>query len=538
MVPPFRHPALASALLIALCLTLFFANGYSVLPYFGIQQDEAIFSGALFDNPYPWYSIQVGQTSIPLMVMSYLGATKVWLYAAVFSFFRPSVFSVRIPMLLLAVLSLWLFYRLVHRASGPRAAAFALLLLATDTSYLLTSVADWGPVVIQHLAILGGMAGMLAAYQTGKNLPLALGAFSFGIGLWDKALLVWMLSGTGLATLLVFHQEIKRHLSIRRIITAGFFFLFGALPLLIYNFDKDLETFRGNARFSTANLPTKVVLIPRTLQGSALYGFLVAEDGAVTPRSPKTAFEAQSLAVANLLGQPRASLNWYAFALSLLLVPVLLFTRHRRAVLFVLITMAVAWAQMLFTKDAGGGAHHTILLWPLPVWLIAIAFTWISERLGRAGIPFLVTTGLLLAGASLAVTNQYRAMAIRNGSPGGYTNAIFNLAVRLPSYTADRIYLMDWGMLDNLRLLQEGRLPLYWGTDEIATANPVRLKRMLADPKAVFLTHTDDRQIFPGANDRIREAAAKAGFRPVLRETVYDFNGRPTFQILQFEPAP
>ncbi len=538
MVPLSRYPAAASALFLALCLILFLANGYSVLPYFGIQQDEAIFSGSLFDNPYPWYSIQVGQSGIPLMVMSYLGATKVWLYAAVFSFFRPSVFSVRIPMLLLAAASLWLFYRLVQRASGPRAAAFALALLATDTCYLLTSVADWGPVVMQHLALLAGMAGMLAAFQTGRSLPLALGAFSFGFGLWDKALLIWMLSGIGIATLLIFHTEIKRHLSIRRIILAGFFFLFGALPLLIYNIDKDLETFRGNARFSTEGLPTKVILFPRTLQGSALFGFLVEEDGRVTPRPPKTAFEAQTLAAADLLGQPRAGLNWHAFVVSLLLVPVLLFSRHRRAVLFVLITMAVAWAQMLFTKDAGGGAHHTILLWPLPLWLIAIAFTWISERLGRAGVPFLMAAGLLLAGASLAVTNQYRAMAIRNGSPGGYTNAIFNLSARLPSYTPDRVYLMDWGMLDNLRLLREGRLPLFWGTDEIANANPARLKRMLADPKAVFLTHTDDRQIFPGANDRLKEAAAKAGFRPVVRETVYDFNGRPTFQILQFEPAP
>jgi hypothetical protein len=522
-------------LLLLLCLALFFANGYSVLPYMGIQQDEAIFTGGLFDNPFAWYSIPFNGKEIPLMVMTYLGATKTWLYAAVFSLWRPSVWSLRIPVLLLATASVWLFYLLLRRTSGERAAFFGLALLATDTCYLMTSVADWGPVVLQHLTLIGGLAGFLIAFHSGRTLPLAAGAFSFGFGMWDKALLVWMLSGIGVATVLLFHTELKRHLSIRRIMVTGFFFLFGALPLVVYNVAKPLETFRGNAKFSTENIQAKMSLLPATLRGTSLFGFLVEEDWPVTPRPPHTVLEAQSLAAASLLGQPRAGLNWYAFQLSLALTPVLLFTRHRRAVLFVLLTMAIAWGQMLCTRDAGGGVHHTILLWPFPLWLIAIAFTWISERLGRAGLPFLALSALLLAGSSLAVTNQYRAMLIRNGSPGGFTDAIFNLATRLPAQGADRFYLMDWGMLDNLRLLHAGRLTLFWGTDEFANPNPIRIKRMLSDQKAVFLTHTDERQIFPGGNARMKEVAAAAGFRPVVREIIYDFNGRPTFQILQFQ---
>ena len=34
---------------------------------------------------------------VPLMVMTYLGALKTWVFAAIFLFFKPSIWSIRIP---------------------------------------------------------------------------------------------------------------------------------------------------------------------------------------------------------------------------------------------------------------------------------------------------------------------------------------------------------------------------------------------------------------------------------------------------------
>jgi len=71
--------------------------------------------------------------------------------------------------------------------------------------------------------------------------------------------------------------------------------------------------------------------------------------------------------------------------LAILLMP-LAGGSDRRAVLFALIAMTVAWLQMAITANAGGSVHHTILLWPLPQLLSE--FLWPRHRRGwerRAG---------------------------------------------------------------------------------------------------------------------------------------------------------
>ena len=69
--------------------------------------------------------------------------------------------------------------------------------------------------------------------------------------------------------------------------------------------------------------------------------------------------------------------------------------------LFCLIAMAVAWLQMAFTKDAGLGAHHVVLLWPLPQWFLAVAFVqaaaWRPLRWKHAGTILLASAVLFLA---------------------------------------------------------------------------------------------------------------------------------------------
>ena len=63
-----------------------------------------------------------------------------------------------------------------------------------------------------------------------------------------------------------------------------------------------------------------------------------------------------------------------AFWVALALIPLLWCTPARKPMLFCLIAFAVGWLQMAITKDAGLGAHHVILLWPLPHWFLAVAF--------------------------------------------------------------------------------------------------------------------------------------------------------------------
>src|SRR5690349_861208 len=145
---------LAPALALILCIFFFFA-GYQFLPLLGIEDVEALFAEAILP-PRRDYSMRVGHSHLPLMLMSYLGALKSWIYAAIFPIFGTGLLSMRLPMLLAGAISLWLFYRLLDRIAGKRAALIGCGLLAVDSMYLLTLCFDWGPVALQHLLMIGG----------------------------------------------------------------------------------------------------------------------------------------------------------------------------------------------------------------------------------------------------------------------------------------------------------------------------------------------------------------------------------------------
>jgi len=88
------------------CLFFFFA-GLAYLSEIGIENDEALFAGA-FLKPYgDTYTVRIGHSRVPLMVMSYIGTLKAWLYRPLISIFGTSLTVLRLPMLLAGVASVW-----------------------------------------------------------------------------------------------------------------------------------------------------------------------------------------------------------------------------------------------------------------------------------------------------------------------------------------------------------------------------------------------------------------------------------------------
>ena len=155
-----------------------------------------------------------------MMLMSYLGTVKSWIYRPIFQVFGSGVAAMRFPMLLAGVASIWLFYLLLRRAAGERAAIFGCGLLAADSLYLLTTCFDWGPVALQHLLVLAGMLLLLGFYQERSHRRLGWGCFLLGLAMWDKALATWMIVGIGLALLVVFPKQILGVLTLRRVAIA------------------------------------------------------------------------------------------------------------------------------------------------------------------------------------------------------------------------------------------------------------------------------------------------------------------------------
>jgi hypothetical protein len=525
----------------ATCCLLFVGLGLAVIRYPGIQNDEALFATPLFAPRYWFSAIRLFRHSIPTMLMSYMGTLKTLLYWPWFHIWPPSAMSIRFPVLLAGAASVWLTFLLARRVSGHTVAAVTALLLATDVSFLLTSCFDWGPVALQHALLVSGVFLLVKFHQDGRNWALYLGFYLLGLGLWDKALFVWMLAGLVVAAVSVFPKEIIRHLSLRRLTLSFLCFVLGAFPLVYYNLKHHGETARSNISLSANGIGQKIQELRISLDGSVMLGLVT--DDAAHPRSAYTAIERVSAWVHRLSGDHYRNCNEYAFLVAVLLLPLLWRTPARRPMLFAIVFLAATWAQMAFTADAGGSVHHVILLWPFPLFFIAVAFVEISKRLGKFGRPLLALVIALMAGQNLLIYNTCLAGMIRNGTEGYWTDAIYALSVRLRQCHSSEIDVTAWGMMNSLRLLDHGTLRLNelgsllrqpeWRDDDRKI-----LLAAISDPDRVFVNYTDGQEASQGVSEKLSKFAHAAGYERTALETIADRNRRPVFELFRFKHEP
>ncbi|HEY7389905.1 MAG TPA: glycosyltransferase family 39 protein, partial [Bryobacteraceae bacterium] len=514
------------------------------MPLLGIENDEALFGNVFYEPRGGGYAYHLGRSHLPLMILSYLGTLKSWIYKPIYGLLGIGVTSTRVPVAVLGAASIWLFYRLLDRIAGRRAALIGCGLLATDAVYLLTSTFDWGPVALQHVLVLGGALLLVRFWQrrdkSGDKLALAGGFFLFGLALWDKALAIWVLSGMAVAALVTLPKQIAQVTTWRHVGIAGLSLVVGAFPLILYNIHTRGGTLHGNAVADTAGAPAKVGALADTIRGSGLFGYLSPEDWQTPqPRTKGDWLERASTKVASASRGPYRSLQLYGLLLAVLLIP-LARGAALRTLIFFLVTFAVAWVQMALTAHAGNAMHHTILLWPLPQAIMAVSFASASRRLGAAGIPAIAAVTATLMVSGLLLMNSYFARMVRNGGAISWTDAIFPLSEYMKKTPATEVFCLDWGFLDSLRLLSDGKLPVRVGEDpiqkpELTDADRERLTDMISNPEHVFIAHEKPFEFYPGLAEKLTLfAAAHGGYRKETLAAISDSNGRPTFEVFRF----
>jgi 4-amino-4-deoxy-L-arabinose transferase-like glycosyltransferase len=526
----------AKAIVLAACLFVF-AAGQSFIPRLGIYNDEAVFANSLFRSDAAYY--QVGR--LPLMVTSYAGTLKTWLYAPIFGIFGTGPRALREPALIAAVLSIWLFFLLLRRIAGTRAAVVGACLLAADSDYLLTSVYDWGPVALQHVLLIGGVLLAVRYAQTRGSFALAGAFFLMGLAMWEKAIAIWLLSGMAIAAVVIYGRRLLELFTWRRAAIATSAFCLGALPLIIFNVHSNFETFRKNTVQDTIPVSAKAEYLLTAAKGGALFGYLVPDDWQTpAPHRPSSLLEKISASVSKTAGHPRRSGLIFLLAAALLAAP-FAGARAIRAILFCLIAFGAAWIQMALNANTGGSIHHTILLWPLPQAVAAISLAALSCRLRRWGSLVLAAAIAVPICAGVLVTNEYKAQMVRNGGTAGWTPALFPLTDYMKAQPAEFIFCMDWGMHNTLLLESRGGLKLYIGTDPVMddrepTADDLRnIRWMIEQPDAEFISHTPENEFFKEANERLVEAAAGLGYRKAPLATVSDGFGRKIFEVYRFD---
>lgn len=519
-----------SRILLSALLLAFVASGLVFIPRLGIEVDEAIVASGIYPHGDAWYSWHLGQDEIPVMLISYLGALKTWMYNAIFLVFPPGAMSLRLPTLLLGAATLWIFFRFLERSIGSAPAWIATLLLATDSSYLLMNTVDYGPVTFHFVFKLAALLLLVRFHQQGgQGRSLEAAFFLIGLALWDKAIFGWSLIGLVAAGLVLFHKEIFSHVNPRNLMRAGAATILGALPLVIYNIARPLETLSRNVDVEQVAVLGKSVILTRAMEGSVLFGFMTAPDVPPAPLTdPGRWFQSLSMGLADLLGHPQSNLTLWAAGATLLALPLLWRTPARKPVLFGLIASIGTWIPMVLTAGAGAAAQHVLMIWPFHLMAIGAA---IAQLPLRAAIGITV----LLCGANLAVTNEYYAELLQAGASQRWTDAMDPLYEHLSTYepepgTRPRIWVADWGIIETMNLLGEGRLDISLAD----LSGDQGLHNMMDDPRSIFVAHAAGQAIHPEERGALDEFARREGYIEEPVTTIYDRYGRPTFDVFRF----
>jgi hypothetical protein len=530
---PVKAKQMANWLALSLCV-LFVVLGSLWIWRPGIQTDEALFASGVYSPFYfPASSIRIFKRDVAVMVMSYVGALKGHLWTPIFALWGTTPATIRFPALVVGAISVWWFYRLLLRTLGVRAAIIGCALLATDAVYLLTTRWDWGPVAIQHALLVGGLLGIVTWWQNRRLIWLALGFFAFGLALWDKAIFAWSLVGLGIATLVVFPRELLRSLSVRTVATAVAAFAIGAFPLIRYNVRHEMITFRSNTVWTTRDVEDKFRLLGYTLEGSVLFGAIMRDSWEKPMREPESALERAVVGLSLRTRMQTESLQGWALAIALMLLPFIWRTPARKAVLFALVFSLVTFAQMALIENAGGGAHHTILLWPMPQFIIAAGFAYSSSRIPRgAAIAAVAVVAICLS--NMLLLSTYYTNLIRNGAVVAWTDAIYPAVDALRRNNTERVCTTDWGFYDNIRSMVQNRIFMCVAEDPITEETKKYALAQISDPKTVFIAHTPGNEIEEGRVPLIEKFAAIHGYRKVSLGVFADGNGRPTIQIFTF----
>jgi 4-amino-4-deoxy-L-arabinose transferase-like glycosyltransferase len=509
----------------------------------GLQYDEVLFTNAALgnvDNSFIAYEVEVGDYRIPLMLMPYIGALKSLLYAPLLKFLPPSPVTVRLPVVLLGLLSLLLTYRLVGLLFDRSIAIWALVLLASDPSYIFQIRVDWGPVALMMLLKISSLLCFTQFVLTQRTHYLAAGALLMGLGVYDKVNYAWYVAALLPAALLVWGKSVLRKTTLRRVGIALFFFVLGCWPVLLYNVATRGQTFEGRllTESLTKSVNVRAGLLIETLNGTGAYRYFNGEP----PGHWTKAF--------SWAGFPKTLTPWI-----LVTLPFLLFghgsrsNKDRQAFHFVVLLASFILLEILVTHQALGW-HHFMLLFPFTQIIIAYGLARLLQpadtgtRQLRHTAHWVAACLLIsLVGTNLLMDVKYLRSLSRDGGRGIFSHAIYELAEYANENPENTYLLMDWGFSTQLLLLSRGAIKkeeIFWsllGTpDEGALAD--NLHRRFQEPATRFVFRASGQEVFKQPKRFFEILLGRHGLAAETVKTFYQRDGQPIYFIQRLAQAP
>lgn len=329
--------------------------------------------------------------------MPYLGNLKSWLYQLYPTAWLQSLLAIRLLPLLATGSAIAISCLATRRAYGSAPALLLLILLLTNPAFLLPRILDWGPLAFSSL-LLALMLHLAIASTARSAWRWALFGFLAALGLYDKLLFVFPL--LPLTALAIHHS--RPHLAS----LAGF--AIGSTPLLLANLLSPGISLSSHTTADWSQIPYKLTVLLATLDGSAIYPYLIA-----APSGP-------------------SSLLLPVLILALLLIRF----RLPAPSLILLATTLPMFLLMASRSPLAYSVHHTGLF-SIP---IELAFALLLAKAIRPALVPLLAALLLIPTLRLPHT-----LAVHG--PGPYWNPHFaSLLAQVSAHPDAKPVALDWGI--------------------------------------------------------------------------------------------
>lgn len=485
----------------------------------GIEEDEALFVGPFVDKAPALYEWHLGHFRIPVMTMDYIGALKSWLYWPVFQLRTPSVWSMRLPVCLLSVVTLLIFADVIRRAAGSRVALAAAAFLATDAIFVLINVFDM-TVCLLLLATVGFVNLLQRFEATGKRSLLGAAFLVAGLALWYKAVFIFPLAAMLLAYAVAYPRQAWRSVTVRNVALAAIAIAVGAAPLIAFNWARRGATMQASGALPTVPALEKLVMLQHTFDGRAFEHYM---------------FRSTFAEKIPLIGAPIGDLviRWYreshfgpgsallpALVLALIALPFLRRSAVFPALIFSWVAMAAAYGAMFVFRDAGAGPHHTVLLYPAPHFIVAASALALAERYlrGKQSTAFLGFC-IVLVGSNLWLLGHYARAARSDGFSAYWSDGVERLTDVLMHQNLP-VGLLDWGIHNGVQIHSH---------NTVVFADPAPRENVL------YVTHCDGYVIDESRTTQFQAQLAATALRSTANRVVADKKGHLMYCLFQLE---
>lgn len=203
----------------------------------GLQTDEVLFANLSLGeiNHTTYIARKIG--GITFFVISYIGALKSWIFIPIFKIFGFNYFSVRIPMILLSMVSLWLVYKTVNISfKKPFLAWMILVALVTESTFITMVRTDVGPIAIEYFCKILSILLIFKYLQNKKQSNLYFLPIVLALGIFNKINFIWFSNAlifSSLVLLLVLDTK-KERILFTKVLALTFLFEF----ILFIGFNK------------------------------------------------------------------------------------------------------------------------------------------------------------------------------------------------------------------------------------------------------------------------------------------------------------